>query len=161
MITAEYLRSILVYDPITGLWMWLRTMGSRAKAGDPAGSFNDKGYRVIKIHRVLYKASQLAVLFMTGHLPKLGIEVDHKNNIKSDDRWENLREATHSQNMVNRDYPERDLPRGVYRANSKKDRFVAVINRDHIGTYDTPEEASSAFRQAAIERYGEQWLTQD
>lgn len=159
MLTAEYLKSILYYDPITGDWIWLKTMGPRAIAGNLAGSANDKGYWTIKIHGVLYKAAHLAVLYMLGHLPAPGIEIDHKNTNKSDGRWENLREATHSQNMVNRKYPKRDLPRGVYKTLSG--RFEAKINRDCLGTYNTPQEASQVFKQAAIERYGEQWLIQE
>lgn len=63
------------------------------------------GYRVITIFgnektRPQYRSGRLAFLYMTGHWPEW--DVDHKNRKRGDDRWKNLREATRSQNLRNR-----------------------------------------------------------
>jgi hypothetical protein len=70
--------------------------GRRATVG---GIHKSTGYCRIGIDGCLYRSSRLAVLYMTGEWPKA--EIDHVNCNKADDRWENLREATHAQNQRN------------------------------------------------------------
>ncbi|WP_321374252.1 HNH endonuclease [Pseudomonas extremaustralis] len=45
---------------------------------------------------------------MTGSHPADDLLIDHINRIKDDNRWENLREATPSQNCRNREYGARN-----------------------------------------------------
>lgn len=91
----ERLKQLLHYDPLTGIWTWRVDRGFAARAnvraGDVAGTPNDNGYRVIGVEGGVYRASHLAVLYMTGELP--GEEVDHKDCDPTNDRWLNLREA--------------------------------------------------------------------
>jgi len=68
--------------------------------------------------------------------------IDHINQNKKDNRIANLRKATHSENLQNKDC------KGCYfkKANNK---WVAQININgkvkHIGCYDTEEEAHEAY----------------
>jgi len=83
---------------------------------------------------------------MTGKLPDE--EMDHKDRDPSNDKWDNLREATSSQNKYNRTY---DGLRGVYRSGSK---WWAHVGRNgYLGTFDTLEEAIIA-RDAEALRLG-------
>lgn len=91
---------------------------------------------------------------MTGVWPT---QVDHKNRDRSDNRWDNLREATVSQNSGNSVRPSaQGLPKGV---RPNKGGFQAKIwgtgKWKCLGTYPTPELASEAYKQAAIEKYGD------
>ena len=61
-LTAECLRSILHYDPATGIFTWKVRTSSRAKAGDVAGSLNGDGYLCIRLQRRLHRAHRLASL---------------------------------------------------------------------------------------------------
>ncbi len=100
-ITQNRLRELLSYDPETGLLWWLKTpMGRHHPITVPAGRTRKDGYNIICINYVRYYGHQLAWLYMTGKWPEN--EIDHINGKPSDNRWINLREATHSQNLANK-----------------------------------------------------------
>ncbi len=62
-------------------------------------SFDKYGYRCIKINNKTYKAHRLAHMFVGIDL--LDFEVDHINNIRGDNRWENLRLVSRGENQAN------------------------------------------------------------
>jgi len=145
MITQIQLKELLYYDHDTGQWIWLvqkNSFGGKQKIGSQAGYISHHGYRIIGINGKRYRSSRLAVLYMTGKWPKK--HVDHKNRIKDDDKWDNLREATRSQNLANTNKRKRKynlLPGVEFRAN----RFIAFGTKDskkhHLGTFSTEIEA--------------------
>ena len=155
-LTAERLRDLLDYDPETGIFRCRRGRG-RTPAGAIAGSPYGKGYLGIKIDYRLYYNHRLAWLYMTGEWPK--DQVDHKNRIRDDNRWENLREATNGQNTVNSVRSKASgLPRGVYLRRRKRP-YKAQIVKDgkwhNLGAYSTVDEASQAYQVAAAKFHGE------
>lgn len=168
-LTAAYVRSILHYDPETGVFTWRRrplehfetkrscgTWNGRY-AGNVAGRINI-GYVDIHISNTMYLAHRLAWLYMTGSWPKECI--DHINMNRSDNRFCNLREATHSENKFNRPKQSKNTSghKGVtlHKPNSK---WVAKIcaNGKHrnLGYFDTREDAAAAYAKAARELHGE------
>lgn len=98
MIDQAALKRVLDYDPDTGVFRW-RVRGFRIAPGRVAGNLN-RGYRRICIHGESYWAHRLAWLYMTGGWPEPGL--DHINRHPDDNRWSNLRLATHAQNCKNR-----------------------------------------------------------
>lgn len=108
MLTQERLKEIIKYSPETGEFVYLahRKGGSGIKAGDVAGDLCMYGYRRIGIDGKRYRACRLAWLYMTGEWPEK--HVDHKNGIRSDDRWENLRSASVRENAFNRGVSDRN-----------------------------------------------------
>jgi len=96
-LTQSYLKSILNYDPDTGIFTWLIRPASHFKgdryakawntrhAGNICGSISFYGYRVININNKFHRCGRLAFIFMKGHAP--AVWVDHINGIRSDDRW--------------------------------------------------------------------------
>lgn len=99
-LTQERLKRYLNYNPETGIWTWTGlTPKSKAIIGERAGYQRYDGYWLIGIFGRKYRSARLAFFYMKGYWP---IEVDHKNRDTSDDRWSNLREATGSQNVSNR-----------------------------------------------------------
>lgn len=105
MLTQEYLRSILDYDPETGLFAW-KYNDSKPKwwntrfATKVAGTVSKStGYVQIYIDGKPFRGHRLAFLWMTGGIPKT---IDHIDRIKSNNIWSNLRNATDSQNMANK-----------------------------------------------------------
>lgn len=157
-ITQERLREVLDYDPETGAFTWLVSNSNRVRVGDHAGCICKKhGYRLIGIDGVVYRASRLAVLYMTGDLPSK--TVDHRNLNRLDDRWENLREASRSENQFNRgaQLNNRTGLKGVSMTGSGRYQsriYVGgVVHR--LGSYDTPEQAHAAYSAAAPKFHGD------
>lgn len=156
MITAERLREVLRYEPLTGLWFWRVSKCPIAQAGSSAGSLNE-GRRRIEIDGRSYYANQLAWLYMTGRSAKA--KVDHENLDRSDDRWENLREATVSQNAANsraRSHNRSGLkgvtltPHGTYQARIRHNGTLY-----NLGSFRTKEAAHAAYVAAALNFHGE------
>lgn len=165
--SVAYLRECLVYDPETGILTWrdrprghFPDDGSWRRflanfAGKPAGSASDRYIRVIISPHKLY-AHRIIWTMQTGAWP--GVEIDHENGDKLDNRWGNLREATHQGNMRNRPgWGGRDLPKGVSRHRSGN-RYTAHCWKDgrnlYLGCFATPEAAHEAYRAVAAELHG-------
>lgn len=85
--------------------------------------------------------------------------LDHRNRNPLDRRIENLRAATHSQNICNT-APRRDSKtgiKGVYRRNKNSFRAAIMLNgkRTSLGDFRTLDAAAAAYRKAALELHGE------
>lgn len=107
-LTQARLKELLHYDPKTGVFVWLLTKSNRAKMGTRAGNISAVGsrpgaqkkfYETIRIDKISYFAHRLAVLYMTGKWPSSF--VDHKDTDSINNKWQNLRCATPSENSQN------------------------------------------------------------
>ena len=158
-ITQEYLKSVLDYDPDTGVFKWNVNKGKGVKIGFVAGTIRKDGYIEIQIDGIKYLAHRLAFLYINGWLPS---EVDHINNNgpKTDNRICNLRDATHSQNQQNKGHQKNNKSgyKGV-RWHNRHKKWYAQIKIDrkqiHLGSFDTPEKAHEAYKEAALRLHGE------
>jgi len=151
MINQKYLKTILDYIPETGWFIWKSVKPrSCVKVGDRAGCIHPKGYRLIRINKRGYRAGRLAFLWMIDRWPDP--EVDHRNRIKDDDRWENLRDADRILQNSNRNTrvspktKKSKLPIGVCRSGKKFSAGAFIGNkRYHLGQYETPKDAHQAY----------------
>jgi hypothetical protein len=100
MLTAERLRELLRYDPETGIFTRLSCPSRPSWIGKTVGSDRGKGWLSTRLDGAQYFMRDLAWLYMTGEWPTH--TVDHENRVKADNRWANLREATHAQQAQNR-----------------------------------------------------------
>jgi hypothetical protein len=156
-ITLTYLRNILDYNPATGIFRWKYRPGRRTKAGAIVGSVDGGGYVTIKIDGKTYKAHRLAWLHITGEWPEN--DIDHIDTVRTNNRARNLRDATSLQNQANKSVQRNNRlgVKGV--ALLPSGRFGAVIKvngqQRRLGVFDTMEEASAAYGQAANDAYGE------
>lgn len=100
MLTQERLKELLDYDPETGIFTWKSLPKGRRQNGYRAGYKEYQGYIIISFRPKRIMAHRLAWLYMTGKWPSG--DIDHINLIKDDNRFSNLREATRSQNCMNR-----------------------------------------------------------
>lgn len=145
MITQSELKDLLRYDEQTGEFFWL--IGGRRRHMDrPAGTNDKDGYRIIRVHSRGYKASRLAWLYVYGEWPDR--DLDHKNRDKQDNRIDNLRPATGSQNKGNT--VAKSL--GVRWRNWG---WEATLRDRYLGVFPTQEEAKWAYMRAHAEVYGE------
>jgi hypothetical protein len=156
MLTQKRLKYLLRYVPETGKWTWIvRRNGVR---NDFAGTPDGLGYIQIRIDGIKYRSCRLAFLYMTGKFPDQF--VDHINRVKNDDRWENLRNATQSQNAVNAIRKRGKLPRGVHRVQGGFQARISIDGtRKHIGLYKTPDAAHAAYMKAS--KFREHFLPEE
>ncbi len=88
-----------------------------------------------------------------------GMEVDHRNGVGLDNRKENLRLATHQENMRNRRIHKNNTSgyKGVFWSDRDK-RWIARIKLNgkaiYLGSHGTAEEAHVAYCSAALRYYG-------
>lgn len=71
---------------------------SSARAGTVVGSVENNGYIRVRVDTKKYSVHQVVFVLFHGYLPKI---IDHVNGIKTDNRIENLREATSFENGYN------------------------------------------------------------
>ena len=88
VLTAERLRELLNYDPLTGVFSWRVNGRGRSGVGTVAGGSNHKR---IAIDKKEYFVHRLAWLYVHGCWPTE--DIDHINGDPSDNRIANLREA--------------------------------------------------------------------
>lgn len=149
------LLDLFAYDMDSGALTYRRrpAFNSRRREGDEAGTLHHSGYLQVKVGPKLYQAHRLIWMMQTGANP---VEIDHRNRVRNDNRWSNLREATRSQQGMNKSVknPHRGVhfiaARGLYGAQIK-------ANGEHtwLGCYLLPEDACRAYRAAAAAMHGE------
>ena len=173
-ITQEYLKKRLYYNPETGEFIWrerkavnggvahLKIWNIRY-AGKEAGAIfvnpkNTTGYRNIGIDYKSYPAHRLAYLYMVGEFPTHLIDHIDRNGLNN--KWDNLRPATPSQNCANFIPPKNNTSgyKGVsfVKASGKYHAYVTVNRkRKNLGLHTTAKEAAIVVNKANREIFGE------
>jgi len=133
----------------------LKSTSNRSPVGSVAGWISDGGYYKIKIDNKQYSAHRLAVLYMTGDWQD-GV-VDHKNGMRLDNRWENLRSVDCQSNTHNLGNCRSDNACGLLGVYFHKGHgkycaaIVANNKRRHLGYHPTAEAAHVAYLKAKDE----------
>lgn len=143
ILNAEFLRSVLSFNRSTGVFVW----NGGKRAGREAGYIHSQGYRQITINGKPYYAHRLAWLYETGSEP--ATEIDHIDGNRLNNRICNLREVAAGGNQHNQRNPQARGSSGFLGVSMKRGRFRAAIKVSgktvHIGTFDTAEQAHSAY----------------
>lgn len=169
-VTAEIVRELLDYNPETGEFVWKfrdrkwfdsdkgwKIVNNR-NAGKITGSIDiSLGYVRINIFRKPYLAHRLAWLYVYGEWPQN--HIDHINQIKDDNRIENLRAATQSQNGMNRSSYNGTTSqyKGVSwhkHANKWVVQIRIDVKQKHLGYFTSEEDAARTYDRAALELFG-------
>lgn len=165
----EYLHECFSYNPETGAFVWKTRPLSHFKgergfrifqkcyAGAPAFPHVSEGYyrggldgKLLRAHRVIWK-------MMTGDEPET---IDHINGNGLDNRFINLRAANLTENAQNAKLRRDSFSglKGVSYCNTQN-KWMAQIRVNtrtkFLGHFLDKHEAHEAYRQAAIEHFGE------
>lgn len=161
-IETARLRALLDYDQHTGLF----TYRTGKNSGKVAGTIDSskRGYVRIVLtiatgKYVAFYAHRLAWQYVTGEEPSH--QIDHCNNVRSDNRWCNLRQATPTENQ--RNYPKPVTNKSGFkgvRLCGKTGRWRADIRvggnrKEYLGHFDTPQSAFQAYAKRNRELFGE------
>ena len=155
VVDQDRVRDLFNYDLETGIVTQKIRTSKRVKIGDVVGS-RSHGYLRVTIDSRQYKLHRIIWLWMTGRWPDP--EIDHKNHIKSDNWWSNLREVTHKENHKNQKLPKNNTS-GVcgvswVKRDEKWQALIMVNGKDkHLGYFDKQEDAVAA-REIAEAKYG-------
>lgn len=154
----DVLKSLLRYDPDTGLIYWV-AKGKGMIKKKAAGTKLHSGYLGICIGPKRWQAHRIAWALHTGAWPK--DQIDHINGIKTDNRACNLREATNSQNGKNLKLSKANKT-GVAGVcwSERYQNYRVYIKVDHkqkyFGTFKNFDDAVKV-RHEAEDRYFGEW----
>jgi hypothetical protein len=105
-----------------------------------------------------YKVHVLIWVWHRGYWPKA--DVDHEDLVRTNNRFDNLREATRSDNIANR--RKQSNNKSGYKGVSwskVSNKWIAQIQvrgeYQYLGVYARIEDAISAYRNAAARAFGE------
>ena len=153
----EVAKELFSLDAENGVLMWAKKTAKKVVVGTPAGQHRADGYISIGVGGRRYLAHRIIFALVNGYYPD---EIDHADGNPRNNKPSNLREATRSQNNMNRTLQCNNSSgsKGVY--------FVKRINKWHArikvgGKYislkyhSTVESASKAYTEAAANLHGE------
>jgi hypothetical protein len=163
----DLIRRLYSYDPETGRFTFIeRDRGmfssenrmndyNRRRLGKYGDTYLNNGYRRLfiatKKHRSeIFSAHRIAFLLCHGFCPEI---IDHINGDRTDNRIENLRPSSVSENSKNRRMNKNNRygHTGIRRTRNGK-RWVVQLNiakkQTHLGTFDTLEDAIKCYESA-------------
>lgn len=156
IITQELLRTMFEYRN-DGHLIWRENFAPGARQGTVAGCFGTRRYAKIGLFGKSYSLHRLVFLWHHGWLP---IKVDHANLNKRDNRVENLRPASHSQNThnVGKSKANKSGVKGVcWHKRDKKWAAYCNVGKVHynLGYFDALTDAEAAVKAFREQHHGE------
>ena len=101
-ISPTEVQKLFHYHPDTGKLTW-KVARQKIQQGSEAGNVDSiDGYIRTRIDGDLYYNHVLVWMYCTGKKVSPEIELDHINRKRTDNRYENLRKVTKSQNQKNK-----------------------------------------------------------
>lgn len=133
-----------------------RKIGQKIKPGSLAGTFSCGGkYIAVQYKRKRYLAHRLIFLYHHGWIPE---QIDHIDTNPSNNKIENLRAATPSQNQYNRPAQKNNLLgiKNIYKGKTSYSVTFTIEGQvKRLGSFRTLEEAKEVARKFRVEHHGE------
>lgn len=130
--------------------------------GKVTGCDDRKGYLHVRMLGKLYFVHRLVWAWHYGEWPTAGYDLDHIDRDGFNNRIDNLRLATRSQNCVNSHKPRGNNKEKGYtyvKDYGKLGKYLAQASwegkKHNLGVFDSKEEAINAYDKFAKENHGE------
>lgn len=132
--------------------------GNRARAGQRIGSDTPHGYRIARVCGKLLQVHRLIFIWHFGEIEN-GLVIDHIDGNGLNNRIENLQAITQGHNINKRRMMKNNTSGFIGVTWSKQNKkYLATIyykkGHVHLGCFDDPKEAATAYDQAATTLYG-------
>lgn len=166
----DYLLESFVYTPDIGVLIWKERpehhfntyqgfLSFNSRFPDTvAGALSGRGYIHVKVKDGRYRAHRLIWKMVTGEEPL--DEIDHIDNDIANNRWNNLRQATHQENACNAPLSKRNS--SGYKGCSFNEKYglyqvdIQVNKVKHyLGRYASAEEAHQVYCDASTKLHKE------
>jgi hypothetical protein len=150
-ISPSHVRELFTYSEGQLFWQAKRKGRKRSQAGYQSKA----GYTQIRIDGKLFYLHRLVWAY---HFDEVFSEIDHIDGNPANSRIENLRPATHQQNMFNSKRRTNNTSGfvGVSKSPWGWNARIRMNGRyAHLGVFDSPEAASNAYQTAAAEHHKE------
>lgn len=151
--SQEELQSLLDYDPETGRLFWKpRSSGwpgfNTRYAGQEAFTAVDSGgYRIGSVLKIRHRAHRVIWKLVHGTEPE---QIDHEDGDRQNNRLKNLRPVTDAQNKKNTKRRSDNRSGTVGVGLHSDGKFRARIGTEHLGLFDTIEEAVAVRKAAEV-----------
>jgi len=149
--TKEQICEMFVYD--NGKLVNRVARNYNSPVGKHTARLDKKGYLNIKIYSFYFKEHRLVWNMFYGEIPD-GLQIDHMNGDKTDNRIENLRLVSNMDNCQNKRKSTSQSKTGVLGVSwyKKYGCYIAQIcvnyKKINLGYYDTIEEAHQVYLDA-------------
>ena len=152
--TQERVRELFDYQD--GQLVWKKRTGPRSNPNQAAGSLMPQGYLRVKFDKKSHLVHRLVYLWHTGEMP---VFIDHQDQNKTNNKIENLRPATHTQNLQNRPKYRNNTSglKGVsfHRHKSKWQASIRIAGKQkYLGIYERKEDAYLVYCEACKKHHG-------
>lgn len=149
-----------IFEYNEGWLFWkIEIDSNKINIGDLAGTLTSDGYVSVMYEGVRRQAHLIIWEMHNGPVPD-DYFLDHIDRIKSNNKLENLRLATVSENRCNTAISVRNTSgfKGVY-FDKKRNKYVAQITVNgrqfNLGRFDDPRDAALCYNTAAEDLHGE------
>ena len=133
------------------------TRNSRSQIDQESGNVSSYGYRLVMLDKKAYRVHRLIFMMHYGYMPK---EIDHIDGNTLNNRIENLRECSSSENKYNTKLRS-DNKSGIKGVcwNKRANSWQAYLNsngkRTYIGYFKDIQKAKNAVKSYRIEQHNE------
>lgn len=156
MITKELLAEFFEHRDGKLYWKKVSHPNKSYLIGSEVGSIHKTGYRHVTWNNKIHKVHRLIFLLEHGYLPN---EIDHINGDRLDNRIENLRDVTRSQNQFNKKQQANNSGHRNVSWHTKTKKWVVRITANCktrcIGYFDDLELAALVAQEARQKMFGD------
>jgi hypothetical protein len=138
------------YEPMDGTLRYKKPLQKCVKGG-VAGVADIKGYKRVSVLSKKFLVHRVIYFLNAGTWPK---EVDHIDRDKTNNKFENLRPCTRSQNRFNTSGENKGVS---WYARHRKWQATITLNgkQKHLGYFENKEDAKLCYNSAATKIAGE------
>ena len=124
------------------------TRNSRAVIGAEVGCMAGKGYLEVQLNKRKYMISRVIWAMHNGRWPESKLQIDHEDGVRDNNKIENLREVTGTQNNLNR-----KGVKGYCKQGNKWRAYIKHNGKSYTGPTRCTEAEAIQDRKDLVEKY--------